>query len=285
MALDFTPNTIQQLPEICDFVPQYEKSRMEGHKFVINPVTGDVIAHMGKGFSPAGHRAFCSSVYKVVRDNHTPEQLEGMSVAFRSAHGGGWLRMDITLPNVTYDIVTNNGHKTKTGYRIIALHGVDGTCGNLIYFGAIDFFCTNGMITGEYDMTKCKNTSNFTIGGLEKRLYDGYTDFSDRMARLNTWGKINLAGLDVPSVLSKIIPSEKKAEKMFSLYKEESHTRGENVFSLYSAFTNYATYGDERNNFKIRNTGKDTREVTLFKREQEVAKWVDSPTFKGLVVA
>ena len=72
---------------------------------------------------------------------------------------------------------------------------------------------------------------------------------------------------------------------MFSLYKDESHTRGENVFSLYSAFTNYATYGDERNNFKIRNTGKDTRDVTLFKRAQEVAKWVDSPTFKQLVVA
>ena len=141
------------------------------------------------------------------------------------------------------------------------------------------------MITGEYDMTKCKNTSNFTIGGLEKRLYNGYTDFSDRMARLNTWGKIDLARFDVPSLLSKIIPSEKKAEKMFSLYKDESNTRGTNVFSLYSAFTNYATYGDERNNFKIRNTGKDTREVTLFKREQEVAKWVDSSAFKQLVVA
>ena len=68
MALDFTPNTIQQLPEICDFVPEYEKSRMEGHKFVINPVTGDVIAHMGKGFSPAGHRAFCSSAENSITD-------------------------------------------------------------------------------------------------------------------------------------------------------------------------------------------------------------------------
>ena len=181
MALDFTPNTIQQLPEICDFVPQYEKSRMEGHKFVINPVTGDGIAHMGKGFSPAGHRAFCSSVYKVVRDNHTPEQLEGMSVAFRSAHGGGWLRMDITLPNVTYDIVTNNGHKTKTGYRIIALHGVDGTCGNLIYFGAIDFFCTNGMITGKYDSIKKKNTSRFSLDMFIKELKQNATSFYDNV--------------------------------------------------------------------------------------------------------
>ena len=283
MALDFTPNTIQTLPEICDFIPQYEKSLMHDHKFVINPVNGVVIAHMGKGFSPAGHRAFCESVYKVVTSNHTPEQLEGMTVQFKTAHEGGWLRMDITLPKVTHTITTSNGHETKVGYRIIALHGVDGTCGNLIFFGAIDFFCTNGMVTGEYDMTKCKNTSNFSIGGLEKRLYSGYVDFSDRMTKLNDWGMIELNNFDVPALINSIIPSEKKAEKMFSLYKDESHTRGQNVFSLYSAFTNYATYGDERNNFKIRNTGKDTREVTLFKREQEVAKWVDSPKFKELV--
>ena len=283
MALDFTPNTIQQLPEVCDFVPQYEPSRMADHKFVINPVTGNVIAHMGKGFSPASHRSFCSSVYKVVRDNHTTEQLDGMNVSFKTAHEGGWLRMDITLPNVTHDIVTSNGHKTTTGYRIIALHGVDGTCGNLVYFGAIDFFCTNGMITGEYDMTKCKNTSNFTIGGLEKRLYNGYTDFSSRMQKLNDWGQIQLTGFDVPTFLKKVIPSEKKAEKMFELYKDESNTRGANVFALYSAFTNYASYGDERNNFKVRNTGKDTREVTMFKREQEVSKWADSSEFKQLV--
>ena len=55
------------------------------------------------------------------------------------------------------------------------------------------------------------------------------------------------------------------------------------MFALYSAFTNYASYGDERNNLKVRNTGKDTREVTMFKREQEVSKWVDSSEFKQLV--
>ena len=70
---------------------------------------------------------------------------------------------------------------------------------------------------------------------------------------------------------------------MYALACEEITKRGKNVYALYSAFTNYASYGDERNNFKVRNTGKDTREVTMFKREQEVSKWVDSSEFKKLV--
>ena len=49
-----------------------------------------------------------------------------------------------------------------------------------------------------------------------------------------------------------------------------------------SAFTNYATYADERNGFKQRNTGNDTQDKSMFMRELEVAQWVDSAAFKQL---
>jgi hypothetical protein len=45
---------------------------------------------------------------------------------------------------------------------------------------------------------------------------------------------------------------------MYSLYLQEASTRGHNKFALYSAFTNYASYADERNGFNLRNTENDT---------------------------
>ena len=72
---------------------------------------------------------------------------------------------------------------------------------------------------------------------------------------------------------------------MYTLYNQEVSKRGANVFSLYSAFTNYASYADERNGFQMRNTGNDTKAQTMWNREQEVSKWVSSPQFKQLVAA
>ena len=76
-----------------------------------------------------------------------------------------------------------------------------------------------------------------------------------------------------------------KGDKMLGLYAQEIQTRGQNAFALYSAFTNYASYADERNGFKLRNTGNDTNSISMWRREQEVTKWVSSKQFKELVAA
>ena len=41
-------------------------------------------------------------------------------------------------------------------------------------------------------------------------------------------------------------------------------------------------YADERNGFNLRNTGNDTEAQSMWAREQEVAKWIDSPQFQSL---
>ena len=69
---------------------------------------------------------------------------------------------------------------------------------------------------------------------------------------------------------------------MFPSHDQEVATRGRNLWALYSAFTNYATYADERNGFALRNTGSDTQSKSLFMREIEVANWVNTPQFKAV---
>ena len=72
---------------------------------------------------------------------------------------------------------------------------------------------------------------------------------------------------------------------MNTLYENEISNRGANVFALYSAFTNYSSYADEQNGFKLKEMGNDTESISMWNREQEVSKWISSKEFKELEVA
>ena len=160
---------------------------------------------------------------------------------------------------------------------------MDGSCSNQVYFGAIDSFCTNGQITGEWDKVRRKNTSNFNLDRFIDDLKVAGLEFETTARRQQEWLNTPLnAQLED---IQKIVKSDKKAEKMFELYKQEQSSRGDNVFALYSAFTNYASYADDRNGFSLKNTGNDTASISMWQREHEVAKWVSSNEFERLAAA
>jgi len=130
-----------------------------------------------------------------------------------------------------------------------------------------------------------KNTSNFSLDRFITELHKSQQDFTAQAEQMQRWANTSLVGVDVKAMLETLLKSDRKAEKMNILYNQEVGQRGRNLWSLYSAFTNYATYADERNGFTQRNTGGDTQAKSLFMREVEVAGWVDSPVFKSLAVA
>ncbi len=82
-----------------------------------------------------------------------------------------------------------------------------------------------------------------------------------------------------------MIASKRKAERMYQLYMHEADIRGHNKFALYSAFTNYASYADERNGFKLRDTDNDTQAISMWGREQEVNQWISDKRFQQLQAA
>ena len=192
--------------------------------------------------------------------------------------------MDMTLPNVTSKIETDK-HETTVAQRIIALHGIDGSCSNQVFFGAIDFFCTNGMVRGEHDKVRRKNSSGFTLSGFIRQLEASTQSFYQQSKQLQHWAKTRTTPYDVKAMLDSLMSNERQAEKMFNLYNHEAAVRGHNKWSLYSAMTNYASYADERNGFTMRKTSLDNEAITMFKREQDVAGWVSSKQFSELVAA
>ena len=147
------------------------------------------------------------------------------------ARQNAWAMLDMTLPNVTARIETDK-HSTTIAQRIIALHGIDGSCSNQVYFGAIDYFCTNGMITGDHDKVRRKNSSGFSLENFVGELKRARSDFYDRAAKLQVWAKTSLKNVDIKTLLDDIITSNRKSEKMYGLYNQEVATRGRNLWAL-----------------------------------------------------
>ena len=191
--------------------------------------------------------------------------------------------MDMVMPNVLRKIESDN-HTTTIAPRLIALHGIDGSCSNQVYFGSIDFYCTNGMITGDFDQIKRKNSSNFVLERFIRELKDTVSDFNESANKYQKWAKKKLMASTVKDMLESIM-AKRSAETMFSLYNYEASIRGQNVWALYSAFTNFSSHEGENNGFALRKTGNDTQAESMWKREQKVAKWTSSPQFRQLVAA
>jgi len=280
MPFDITTTNFN-VPENFDFEVEYEPSKVPDKKYVKVKGTDTYLNVVGNGFTTTSHTNFAHTVWNTMQDKLSVDELEGMTIDWKSARNDGYMMMDITLPSVSYDIYTDK-HSEKIGQRIIGLHGVDGLCSNIVVYGQISFFCTNKMVRGEHDIVKRKNTSNFCIDGFGRQLEQASTDFYDQANTLQQWANTSTVSVDVKALFEKIM-SDTQAEKMYSLYGAEVSTRGANAYSIYSAFTNYASYADERNGFKLRNTGKDTEAVSMWNRELDVTKWVKSKQFQDLV--
>ena len=272
------------IPDHLDFQVAFEPTKMHDKKYVLNNETGEYLGIVGKSFQCASHGDFFRGVMDTATQELGAESLEDAEHTFKTARNGAWAMLDVTLPNIKTTITTDKA-QTEIGNRIISLHGIDGSCSNQVFFGAIDFFCTNGMITGDHDKVRKKNTSNFTMNSFIYELNRARTDFFQQAAKMQVWAETSLKFINVKDLLDSIISSKTKAEKMFGLYNAEANVRGHNKFSLYSAFTNYASYADERNGFSLRNTGHDTQAISMWSREQEVSKWVSSKQFDVLEAA
>ena len=268
------------IPMGLDFDVAFEGTKVKDKKYVINATSGEYLGIVGDGFTCASHGDF----YRGVVDTVEQAGFEDAQVKWRTARNGAWSMMDMTLPKMTVEI-SNDKHTTEIGNRIIALHGIDGSCSNQVFFGAIDFFCTNGMIRGDHEKIRRKNTSNFSLESFIDELTKARRDFYEQAQEMQVWAHTSTRYVDVHSLLETIIASKRKAEKMYSLYMHEASVRGHNKFALYSAFTNYASYADERNGFNLKNTGNDTNAISMWGREQEVSQWVSHKNFAQLCEA
>ena len=275
MPFDFT------VPESLDFDIAFEDTKVDDKKYVINKTTGKYLNVVGRDFTCVSHPEHYTGVVDTVVETLGEDAMQDAQVTWRVARNGGWSMMDMVLPSVT-NFVRTSKHETEVSQRVISLHGVDASCSSLCLHGWIDSFCTNGCISGEHDKVKRKHTSGFNFDMFQMQLRDSQRSFNEQAERLQLWARQRVGLYEVKAMLESMIPSKQKAEKMYELCCVEASVRGQNKYAVYSAFTNYSSWADERNGFSLRNTGYDTKNISMFNRELEVSKWIDSPQFNQL---
>ena len=225
--------------------------------------------------------------------NHfDPEVLEDIQIKDHVLKGGAVCFAEYILPKISKPVETRTGHKTEIGLRYIMKNSHDGSSSALMYSGDIDFFCTNGQINGTFDVARARHTKNFTIDGFLRAFDQSLLTHMHSVQLYQVWADTQLNNsVKVKELFKKLVnPSinledkPKKAnglaDRLFAQYTDEVQERGNNVFSLVSAMTHFASHDDER--FGLTSAGDNG---TLFKRQQTVNGWLKSKTFEDFLEA
>jgi hypothetical protein len=211
----------------------------------------------------------------------------------KSSHNGKYCMREYLFTNQSS--VTPDGNKFN--FRVIALNSFGGTSVK-VFVGAIDFFCTNGVITGEYNTEVMRHTSKADVSKFSSIIKSSVEEFgrlSENMQILadtpiakvqytDTDTGLTTSYYNVLEFLEKHFSKKLAAQIFEQFYVEVSQRQsGASLWSLYSAMTYYASHPDFGNGLK--KSSIDNAAYTMLQREQFVAKLVKSKDFLSLGAA
>lgn len=217
-----------------------------------------------------------AAIHNGLASGLSTSEIAGAQIKDRIAYGGALCFREYIFP----DICFASPERDKIAFRVIVQNGF-GTGAIKLLAGAIDFFCTNGLIIGEYTSTYAKHTKGLSISKFEEAVRGSVQMFWKNRELLE-----GLAGRRVLSAqrVQKWMEDkfgERLGAKLYRQYLIEAKTRGATLWAVYSALTYYSSHAD--GDFTLRNTGNDHAAATMVKREHDVRKAVaDTETFLSL---
>tara|TARA_R110002110_G_scaffold233883_2_gene449638 strand:- start:255 stop:1157 length:903 start_codon:yes stop_codon:yes gene_type:complete len=236
------------------------------------------IGLVGKNYKLLKNQELCESIEDTFMDSLTSEELNGVQRRDRVSYMGGVSIRDYIFPNIKVDL---EGGISDIAFRAIVINGYDGSSSFKFYHGAIDFFCTNGMVTGSYDMITRKHTSGLSIPRMTDRLRGSIDIFYKQAEQWSHWIGKEICDEDAEECY-RAMPnvSEKRVQQLMRQFRIEVQSHGRTVWALYSAATFYAT--SNSGDFSVRETGNDHKASTIMNREQQVRSWINTEEFSLL---
>jgi len=271
---DFTirKEVIDRFPERC---------------FVIREDTDEAIGIVGKDFGGVDHPTYFGQIRGAVaeelgfthKDFYDSVSISNdITIDTKVSRNGAWALEKMVFNNHKATVETDR-HTTETALSLYAWHGVDGSTSNNVISGAIDFFCTNGMVTGDYSKIRKKNTRHFDMSRITHEMEGIYDRWLDHNAWCQKLAEKDISVTSLKNTLEIMLP-ERASKNMLNSVLDEFSVRGANAWAVYSAFTQYASHEDR---FSFRQTANDNTLERQFKRNEDVAKWIEHPAFLQLV--
>ena len=116
-----------------------------------------------------------------------PSVLENVQIKDHISKNGAVCHAEYIFPTIKKSVEPAVGHKTDMILRFILKNTFNGSSSVVFYGGLIDTFCTNGMIVGNYDVTKRKHTKNFTIDGFISAFQDCMVNYKNVVKMHQHW--------------------------------------------------------------------------------------------------
>ena len=219
-----------------------------------------------------------------------PTVLKGIKIKDTILKDGAVCWSEYTFPDISQEITAKeSGHKTKFNLRYILKNTFDGSGSVMLYSGDIDTFCTNGMISGSYDITKKKHTKNFNTEGFLDAFDKTLVTHKKQVEKYQKWADTFISAPRVRKLLENLTKSsinnwrvkKKKhtlSDRLYLQFAYEVKTRGQTVFALTSAMSAYASHNSTL--FPVSKAGDAG---TLLKRQERVGAWLNSDHFKDML--
>ena len=226
----------------------------------------------------ATNKELFTTIEQTIIDKVEPSCLVGVQLKDHISYDGRVCYREYVFPNLRCDI----GAKSDIGFRIVVSNSYGGGAIKLLA-GAIEFFCTNGMVSGQYESTYARHTSGLVMSTFASNITSALDRFVSDAQRWRKWVETPVEFISAMVLLKNIASSPRMAEALSIQCAREFDVRGPNLWSVYSAMTYYASHND--GNFATRSDSEDESSgaaTSMFKRELTVRDWTNTKEFKQL---
>jgi len=203
--------------------------------------------------------------------------LDGVQVTDQISHFGKNCYRTYVFPNMRCDI----GARSDIAFRVVMKNGYGGSAVQLLS-GAIEFWCSNGMVRGQYEQAYHRHTSQLRIQRLEHVVTQSIDQFWKNAEEYKRWVEKPVTREQTMALFQAIAKSPSFFDALSNQWVAEVEQRGRNVWSVYSALTYYASHSDGE--FTSR-ADASRLAFNMVNRELAVAKWIETPQWRQLVEA
>jgi hypothetical protein len=257
---------------------------LDSHKVLVDTWTGAPTGVVGDKYKVTQMRDFTDATERMLMDALPNDKFKDMEINDTMSHGSAVRCRKYTFPAFSKPIETRK-HQTEVALTVALVQSYDGSTSNGFVTGLLDFFCTNGMISGDYTKGNKRHTSGFNLTNFILDMDKVVKDFYNDIQRYQIW-----AGTDIPVIQAEgtieSLPgmSDRLAKGIKDQYLTEVQTRGSNVWALASALTYYSSHNSEE--FPIKGSAaNDNVARALLDRSRKVNTWLRSSVFQNLLLA
>jgi hypothetical protein len=259
-------------------------TELNSHKVLVDTWTGASTGVVGDKYKVTQMRDFTDATEAMLINALPNDKFKDMEINDTMSHGSAVRCRKYTFPAFSKPIETRK-HQTEVALTVALVQSYDGSTSNGFVTGLLDFFCTNGMISGDYTKGNKRHTSGFNLTNFILDMDKVVKDFYNDIQRYQIW-----AGTDIPVIQAEgtieSLPgmSDRLAKGIKDQYLTEVQTRGSNVWALASALTYYSSHNSEE--FPIKGSAaNDNVARALLDRSRKVNTWLRSSVFQNLLLA